>query len=190
MSRCSAVGCPSARASAGRRWPGSVCGAYRLQQHLFRRHPQSQAEGAVTVVWVEPVVARLQGLTRSHQQRFVTSARDLERISFVGFSTGSRGRPNVATGTSGGRHPPIPRPVSPLNPPLCAAGTLFVRRSVATLPIHTPYCLPNSKRLAIVSCQLRSVVLKQEDAQDQRTSSQSACKQSQPVSPVLMDPMV
>jgi hypothetical protein len=53
-------------------------GADPLQEHLARRHPELQAEGAVAVIGVEPVLARPQQQAGGGQHRLVAGAADLE----------------------------------------------------------------------------------------------------------------
>src|SRR5207248_4908696 len=62
---------PAARCRVGRR-------PDRLHQHLERRDPERQREGAIAVVGEEPVVAGAQGASEAEQQRLVSRARDLE----------------------------------------------------------------------------------------------------------------
>src|SRR5579862_9344753 len=49
-----------------------------LQEHLVRLHAEGQAQGAIAVIRVEPVIARFQRQTGSHTDRLVTCARHLE----------------------------------------------------------------------------------------------------------------
>ena len=69
-------------APVGRHLPaagtGIVSGAYCLQQHVIGGRAQGQAERPVAIIGKKPVVARLQGKSRSHSDRFVPGARDLE----------------------------------------------------------------------------------------------------------------
>ena len=55
-----------------------VGGAHGFQQLLVRRHAQRQAERAVAVVRIEPVVARPHRQSGGDQQRLVPGAGDLE----------------------------------------------------------------------------------------------------------------
>ena len=52
--------------------------AHRAVKHLGRRHAQLQAERAVAVIRVEPVVARLEHMPRRGQHGLMPGARDLE----------------------------------------------------------------------------------------------------------------
>jgi hypothetical protein len=59
-------------------------GADRREQHLERRDAELQAERAVAIVAVEPVVARLQRQPGSDEDRFMSGAADLEeRLALV-----------------------------------------------------------------------------------------------------------
>ena len=53
--------------------------AHRLQQLLLHRLAQRQAQGTVTIVGIEPVVARLQSHACGYQQGLVAGAGDLEK---------------------------------------------------------------------------------------------------------------
>ncbi len=57
---------------------GIVSGAHGFQQLLVRRHAHGEAERAIAIVGIEPVVARAQHQAGSHQQRFMSGAGDLE----------------------------------------------------------------------------------------------------------------
>ena len=57
---------------------GSAAAPTRLQQHFVRRDTQRQAQGAVAIVRIDPVVAGLEDHTRRHLDRFVPGAGDLK----------------------------------------------------------------------------------------------------------------
>ena len=75
--RCSAACVPSATASGARRRPDRLS-SRRREQHLVRRHAEGEAEGAVAVVGIEPVVRRLQLHAGGDEDGFVSGAADLE----------------------------------------------------------------------------------------------------------------
>ena len=52
--------------------------AHCHQQHLVRRRPQSQAQRAIAIVGIKPVVARLQGKARRHANRLMARPGNLE----------------------------------------------------------------------------------------------------------------
>ena len=52
--------------------------AHRLLQHLVRRHAQREAERAVAVIRIDPVVPAAQRHAGRHLHRLVTGARNLE----------------------------------------------------------------------------------------------------------------
>ena len=54
------------------------CGTHGHQQHVERRRAQSQAQRAISIVGIKPVVAWLQGKARCGANRFMARARDLE----------------------------------------------------------------------------------------------------------------
>ena len=60
-------------------------GADTLQQHLERRHAELQAQRAVAIVRIEPIIARLQAHSRRHQDRLVTSAANLKKDAVLVF---------------------------------------------------------------------------------------------------------
>ncbi len=62
---------PPARGRIGGRAGG-------LLQHFVRRHAQRQAQGAVAVVRIDPILAGAQRHARGHLERFVPGAADLE----------------------------------------------------------------------------------------------------------------
>src|SRR5579872_4420720 len=62
-------------ASAG---AGIVSGADGLQKHLQWLGPESQAQAAVAIIRIEPVVPWLKRLSRSHADRLMASTRHLE----------------------------------------------------------------------------------------------------------------
>ena len=57
---------------------GVVGRGHRREQHLARRHAEPEAQGAVAVVGIEPVVAGPQQPRRRDQHRLVPRPRDLE----------------------------------------------------------------------------------------------------------------
>jgi hypothetical protein len=63
---------PAARSRIGGR-------ADRLLQHLERRHAQREAQRAVAVVWVDPILAGVERHAGGHLQRFVAGPADLEK---------------------------------------------------------------------------------------------------------------
>jgi hypothetical protein len=52
--------------------------AHRLQQHFERCHAESQAERAIAVVGVDPILARIQTHARGHLHGLMTRSTDLE----------------------------------------------------------------------------------------------------------------
>src|SRR5438309_6282261 len=56
-----------------------------LQQHLERRHAKLQAQRAIAIVRIEPVVTRLQAHSRRDQDRFMTSAANLKEDAVLVF---------------------------------------------------------------------------------------------------------
>ena len=55
-----------------------VAGPHGLEQHLVRRDAQRQAECPIAVIGKEPVVGRTQHRSRSHEDRLMAGAADLE----------------------------------------------------------------------------------------------------------------
>ena len=93
---------------------GIVLRPHRLQEHLVGRDADLQAEGAVPVVAVEPVVGRLQQHRGGARDRFVPGAVDLEvdlvlplELDFLVVD--ATGEVNVAVGgdQSGGVETPV-----------------------------------------------------------------------------------
>jgi len=70
-------------AAAGVRVIGS---AYRRQKHFGRCHAERQAEGAVAIVRIEPVVCGPKRFSRRDQHRLVSRAGDLKKILFCRLS--------------------------------------------------------------------------------------------------------
>ena len=58
---------------------GSSCGADGGEQHVERRHAKLEAQRAIAIVRIEPVVARLQRQAGGDQNRLVTGAADLKK---------------------------------------------------------------------------------------------------------------
>jgi len=57
---------------------GIVSRAHRLQQHVVGGRPQGQTESPVAIVGEKPVVADLQGKSRSHAHSFMPGTGNLE----------------------------------------------------------------------------------------------------------------
>src|ERR1700732_3568775 len=66
-------------AAAGR---GIGFGSYGREQHIFRRHTQSETQRAIAIIGEKPVVAGLEQQAGSSLNGFVSGARDLE-IDFI-----------------------------------------------------------------------------------------------------------
>ena len=62
--------------------PRILSRADRPEQHLVRGRPQSQAEPAVAVIRVKPVVGGLEGQSSGDAERFVAGAGDL-KVDFL-----------------------------------------------------------------------------------------------------------
>ncbi len=64
---------------------GVVCGGDGREEHLGGRHAQRQAEGAVAVVGIEPVIGRPQHPAGGDEDRFVPRPGDLEEDLVLAF---------------------------------------------------------------------------------------------------------
>ena len=64
---------------------GIVLGADGAEQHLERRHAQGEAQGAIAIVGMEPVVAGLQHHAGGGEHGFVPGAADLEEDQALVF---------------------------------------------------------------------------------------------------------
>ena len=75
----------SAKASGGRHWQDRSAAPTDLQQHLLRRHAQGQAERAIAIIGIEPVIARLERHACGNQQRLMAGAGDLKKNLLLPF---------------------------------------------------------------------------------------------------------
>ena len=59
--------------------------AHSLQEHFVGRHSQGEAKGAIAVVRVDPVFARMQYQARRHLDGFMAGAADLKENAVLAF---------------------------------------------------------------------------------------------------------